>query len=40
MALAVELKRRSIAILDESQVFDRALAAVIGNLRQLQRQPS
>jgi hypothetical protein len=40
MALAVELKRRSIVILDESQVFDRALAAVIGNLRQLQRQPS
>jgi hypothetical protein len=40
MALAVELKRRSIAVLDESQVFDRALAAVIGNLRQLQRQPS
>ena len=40
MALAVELKRRSIAVLDESQVFDRALEAVIGNLRQMQRQPA
>ena len=39
MALAVELKRKSITILDESQVFDRALEAVIGNLRQLHRQP-
>jgi len=39
MALAVELKRKSIVILDESQVFDRALEAVIGNLRQLHRQP-
>ncbi len=40
MALAVELKRKSITILDESQVFDRALEAVIGNLRQLHRQPT
>jgi hypothetical protein len=40
MALAVELKRKSVVILDESQVFDRALEAVIGNLRQLHRQPS
>ncbi len=40
MALAVELKRKSITILDESQVFDRALEAVIGNLRQLHRKPS
>ncbi len=40
MALAVELKRKSIVILDESQVFDRALEAVIGNLRQLHRQPT
>jgi hypothetical protein len=40
MALAVELKRKTIAILDESQVFDRALEAVIGNLRQLHRQPT
>jgi hypothetical protein len=39
MALAVELKRKSLLILDESQVFDRALEAVIGNLRQLHRQP-
>jgi len=38
MALAVELKRKTIVILDESQVFDRALEAVIGNLRQLHRQ--
>jgi hypothetical protein len=40
MALAVELKRKSLVILDESQVFDRALEAVIGNLRQLHRQPT
>jgi hypothetical protein len=40
MALAVELKRKSITILDESQVFDRALEAVIGNLRQLHRKPN
>ncbi len=40
MALAVELKRKSIVILDESQVFERALEAVIGNLRQLHRTPS
>ncbi len=40
MALAVELKRKTITILDESQVFDRALEAVIGNLRQLHRQPT
>jgi hypothetical protein len=40
MALAIELKRKSITILDESQVFDRALEAVIGNLRQLHRQPT
>ncbi len=40
MALAVELKRKTITILDESQVFDRALEAVIGNLRQLHRPPT
>ena len=40
MALAVELKRKTIVILDESQVFDRALESVIGNLRQLHRQPT
>ena len=39
MALAVELKRQTLAVLDESQVFDRALQAVIGNLRQMQRKP-
>ena len=39
MSLAVELKRKTIVVLDESQVFDRALEAVIGNLRQLHRQP-
>ncbi|MCZ6855880.1 MAG: DUF1631 family protein, partial [Gammaproteobacteria bacterium] len=33
--LAVELKQKSLTILDESQVFDRALQAVIGNLRQM-----
>jgi hypothetical protein len=33
MAVAVELKRRTLTVLDESQVFDRALEAVIGNLR-------
>ncbi len=40
MSLAVELKRKTLVILDESQVFDRALEAVIGNLRQLHRQPT
>jgi hypothetical protein len=39
MALAVELKRETLTVLDESQVFDRALQAVIGNLRQMQRRP-
>ncbi len=38
MALAVELKRKTLTILDDSQVFDRALEAVIGNLRQMHRQ--
>lgn len=37
--LAVELKRESLTILEESQVFDRALQAVIGNLRQMHRSP-
>lgn len=40
MALAIELKEHTLTILDESQVFDRALEAVIGNLRQLHRSPS
>jgi len=39
MGLAVELKKNALTILDESQVFDRALQAVIGNLRQMQRVP-
>jgi hypothetical protein len=37
MGLAVELKRKKMTILDESQVFDRALRAMIGNLRQIQQ---
>ena len=40
MGLAVELKRKALTILEESQVFDRALQAVIGNLRQMHRDPS
>lgn len=39
MGLAVELKKKALTILDESQVFDRALQAVIGNLRQMHRAP-
>lgn len=39
MGLAMELKNKTLTILDESQVFDRALQAVIGNLRQMQRNP-
>jgi len=38
--LAVELKRKTLTILEESQVFDRALQAVIGNLRQMHRHPT
>jgi hypothetical protein len=37
--LAVELKRNSLTVLEESQVFDRALQAVIGNLRQMNGSP-
>ena len=37
--LALELKKKTMTILDESQVFDRALQAVIGNLRQIQHPP-
>jgi hypothetical protein len=40
MALAVELKEKTLTVLDESQVFDRALEAVIGNLRQMHRSPA
>ncbi|MEZ5550218.1 MAG: DUF1631 domain-containing protein [Pseudomonadales bacterium] len=39
MGLAVELKRKALTVLEESQVFDRALQAVIGNLRQMHRAP-
>ncbi|MDH3642235.1 MAG: DUF1631 domain-containing protein, partial [Gammaproteobacteria bacterium] len=39
MGLAIELKKKTLTILDESQVFDRALQAVIGNLRQMHRDP-
>ena len=35
--LAQALEDRSLTILDESQVFDRALQSVIGNLRQMHR---
>jgi hypothetical protein len=35
--LAAALQQNRLTILDESQVFDRALEAVIGNLRSLQR---
>ena len=38
--LAIELKRKTLSILEESQVFDRALQAVIGNLRQMHRAES
>jgi hypothetical protein len=40
MGLAVDLKRKALTILAESQVFDRALQAVIGNLRQMHRNPA
>ncbi|MEE8244584.1 MAG: DUF1631 domain-containing protein [Pseudomonadales bacterium] len=40
MGLAVDLKRGALNVLQESQVFDRALQAVIGNLRQLRRDPT
>ncbi len=37
MALARDLQDERLVLLDDSQVFDRALQAVIGNLRQMQR---
>jgi hypothetical protein len=40
MGLAVDLKRKALTVLQESQVFDRALQAVIGNLREMHRDPS
>lgn len=35
MGLAVEFRRGSIRLLDDAQLFDRALESVIGNLRRL-----
>ena len=40
MGLAVAMKNGTIRLLDESQVFDRALQAVIGNLREMHRDPA
>lgn len=39
MELARELQDDKLVMLNDSQVFDRALQAVIGNLRQVQSQP-
>jgi len=39
MELARELQDDKLVMLNDSQVFDRALQAVIGNLRQVQGQP-
>lgn len=38
MQLAVLLKEQRLNLIDESQVFDRALQSVIGNLRQMQQE--
>ena len=38
MELARELQDDKLVVLDDSQVFDRALQAVIGNLRQIQNE--
>ena len=35
MQLAKELQENELTLLNDSQVFDRALQAVIGNLRQM-----
>ncbi|MGI9286187.1 MAG: DUF1631 family protein, partial [Pseudomonadales bacterium] len=40
MGLAVELQRRSIVLLDDSALFDRALQSVIGNLRSFKKVPT
>ncbi len=40
MGLAVELQRRSIVLLDDSALFDRALRSVIGNLRSFKKVPT
>ncbi|MGI9324719.1 MAG: DUF1631 domain-containing protein [Pseudomonadales bacterium] len=39
MELARRLEDSELTLLDESEVFDRALQAVVGNLRQMQTQP-
>lgn len=39
MGLACDLKAGRMSLIDESEVFDRALQAVIGNLRQMQAVP-
>ena len=36
MELARELQDERVTVLNDAQVFDRALEAVIGNLRQIQ----
>ncbi|MEM6707629.1 MAG: DUF1631 domain-containing protein [Pseudomonadota bacterium] len=38
MDLAKRLQNGSLTLLDESEVFDRALQAVVGNLRELQKE--
>ena len=40
MEMACLIKDGKLKLIDESQVFDRALQSVIGNLRQMQRQRS
>ncbi len=40
MGLAVELQRRTMVLLDDSALFDRALQAVIGNLRSFKKVPT
>lgn len=39
MGLACDLKAARLSVLDESEVFDRALQAVIGSLRQMHERP-
>ncbi|MFK7914545.1 MAG: DUF1631 domain-containing protein [Pseudomonadales bacterium] len=39
MELARRLEAKELTLLDESQVFDRALQAVVGNLRNMQSKP-
>ncbi len=39
MELAKRLEADELTLLDESEVFDRALQAVVGNLRKMQSQP-